>query len=75
MKAIQQRLQKMMMVALILALSISPILAQESVETAAAESSAGPGWMVAILGMGVLVILGLGGAMAAQQSDETQSSS
>lgn len=51
-------------------LSVGTVFGQEEVEAAAEGINTGPGWMIAIIGAGVLVILGLGGAMSAQQSDE-----
>lgn len=51
-----------------LALSVNAVLAQEEVEVV--ESSSSLGLTMALLGAGVLVILGLGFAMNAQQADE-----
>lgn len=51
-------------------MSVVSVLAQEEAEATAETANVGPGWMIAIIGLGVLVIVGLGAAMSAQQSDE-----
>ncbi|MEL6526148.1 MAG: hypothetical protein AAFV98_15210 [Chloroflexota bacterium] len=54
----------------LLAMSVSSVLGQEETNAVAEAANSGPGWMIAIVGVGVLVILGLGSAISAQQADE-----
>jgi len=69
---VKQTVWMLFLVLMMLAVSFSSVLAQEEAEAVAEGAGVGPGWMIAIIGTGALVILGLGAAMSAQQADEQQ---
>jgi hypothetical protein len=58
---------------LLLAMTVSRVLAQEGEVAEAASNDSGPGLMIGILVLGASVIVGLGLAMNSQQSTENDS--
>lgn len=71
---IRQFVIRSFLVAMSLLFMVQSVLGQEEAEAAVESAGGGPGWMIAIVGIGLLVILGLGGAIAAQQADEQAAS-
>lgn len=67
---IKRSLTRASLMLFLLTMSVGSILGQEEAEAASEAASSGPGWMIAIVGIGVLVILGLGSAISAQQADD-----
>lgn len=61
-----------LLIMMTLALSVNAVIAQEEVE--AAEATGSDGLMIAVIGIGILMILGLGAAMSTQASEEQSAS-